>query len=94
MTKFDVSVKGSTGDTLRAHVQALSSMLAGEHVNITETGKLYGRITRALLDAIEQGGHSSLRFRAAAKALDLKTPKSQLLSFVGDAPARGHTESV
>ena len=81
-TRLDVSIEGSTGDALRAHVRDLSSMLDGKRVNLTEMGKLYERITRALLEAIEQGGHSSLRFRAAAKALDLKTSKSRLASFL------------
>ena len=89
MTKFDVSIEGSTGDTLRAHVRELNSMLHGKRVNLTEIGKLYESITRTLLEAIEQGGHSSLRFRAAAKALDLKTPKSRLASFLGDTSVEG-----
>ena len=80
----------TTGDALRGHVRALSSMLEGKHVNLTEMGKLYESITRTLLAAVEQSGHSSLRFRAAAKALDLKTPKSRLASFVGDTPAEDH----
>ena len=89
MTKLDVSVEGSTGDALRAHVRDLSSMVEGKHVNLTEMGKLYESITRTLLAAIEQSGHSSLRFRAAAKALDLKTPKSRLASFLGDTSVEG-----
>ena len=90
MTKLDVSIEGSTGDALRAHVRDLNSMLHGKRVNLTEMGKLYERITRTLLEAIEQGGHSSLRFRAAAKAPDLKTPKSRLASFLGDTSVEGH----
>ena len=35
MIKLDVSIEGSTGDALRAHVQDLSSMLAGKRVNLT-----------------------------------------------------------
>ena len=89
MTKLDVSIEGSTGDALRAHVRDLNSMLHGKRVNLTEMGKLYERITRTLLEAVEQGGHSSLRFRAAAKALDLKTPKSRLASFLGDTSVEG-----
>ena len=91
MTKLDVSIEGSTGDALRGHVRDLSSMLEGKHVNLTEMGKLYERITRTLLETVEQGGHSSLRFRAAAKALDLKTPKSRLASFLGDTSVEGHS---
>ena len=78
MTRLDVSIEGSIGDDLRAHVRDLNSMLDGKRVNLTEMGKLYERITRTLLEAIEQGGHSSLRFRAAANALELKIPKSRL----------------
>ena len=89
MTKLDVSIESSTGDALRAHVRDLNSMLHGKRVNLTEVGKLYERITRTLLEAIAQGGHSSLRFRAAAKALDLKTPKSRLASFLGDTSVEG-----
>lgn len=87
MTRPNVSIEGSTGDALRAHVRDLSTMLDGKRVDLTEMGKLYERITRTLLEAIEQGGLSSLRFRAAAKSLDLKTPKSRLQSFLGDTPA-------
>ena len=90
MIKLDVSIEGSTGDALRAHVRDLNSMLHGKRVNLTEMGKLYERITRTLLAAIEQSGHSSLRFCAAAKALDLKTPKSRLAFFLGDTPAEDH----
>jgi hypothetical protein len=89
MTRPDVSIEGSTGDALRAHVRDLSSMLDGQSVDLTEMGKLFERITRTLLEAIEQAGLSSLRFRAAARALDLKTPKSRLASFLGDTPAEG-----
>ena len=70
MTKLDVSIEGSSGDALRAHVQDLSSMLAGKRVNLTEVGKLYERITRTLLEAIEQGGHSSLLLLPHARASD------------------------
>ena len=62
-------------------------MLDDKRVNLMEMGKLYERLTRTLLEAIEQGGRSSLRFRAAAKALCLKTPKSRLASFLEDTPA-------
>lgn len=89
MTKLDVSIEGTTGDALRAHVRDLSSMLDGKRVDLTEMGKLYEIITRTLLEAIVQGGQSSLRFRAAAKALDLKTPKSRLASFLGDTSVEG-----
>ena len=46
MTRLDVSIEGSTGDALRAHVRDLSSMLDGKRVNLTEMGKLYERITK------------------------------------------------
>ncbi len=84
MTRHDLSTGDSTWDTVRAHVRDLGAILDGKTVNVTEMGKLYERLTRALLDAIQRGGLSSLRFRAAAKALDLKTSKSRLESFLGD----------
>ena len=92
MTRGDLSIEGSIWDTVRARVRDLGSMLDGRSANLTEMGKLYERLARTLLDAIQQGGLSSLRFRAAAKALDLKTSKSRLESFLNDGGAPGESE--
>ena len=85
MTRLGVSIENSTGDALRAHVQDLSALLEGEHVDLAALGKVFGKIAQTLLEAIEQSGESSLRFRAVATALDLKTAKSRLLAFLGDS---------
>ena len=83
---LDISIEGSTGAALRGQVRALSALVDGNRVSLVELGKLYESITRTLLEAIEQSGLSSMRLRAAARALDLKTPKSRLASGLEDTP--------
>ena len=46
----------------------------------------FGRLTRAYAAAILTTGKTSMRIEAAVLALDLHTPKSAILRFLGRAP--------
>jgi hypothetical protein len=85
MTRPDVTLEGKTGDSLRAAVRELAGMLDDKVVNLTQLGKVVARLAQHLLGAVEESGLSSQRFRAVAKALDLKTPKSSLAAFLEES---------
>ena len=87
MKRHELSIEDIIWDSVRAHLRDFNTMLEGQIVNPMEMGKLYGELAQSLLEAIQKSGRSSLRFQAAAKALDLKTPKSQLESFLDESNA-------
>lgn len=82
MTRFDARTEGPAWDALRAATSRLGALAARDHVNLLELGKAYAAIADAMLAAARAAGQTSLRFEVAAKALDLKTPKSALTAFL------------
>ena len=53
-------------------------------IKIRDIAPVYVELSNAYNEAIKQSGLSSMRVRAVVKALDLKTDKSKLKSFLGN----------
>lgn len=83
MSKLDVSTQGDAWDALRASVGRLHELADRPEVNLVELGKAYQAVAKAMLAATSAAGQTSLRFDAVVRALDLRTPKSALLAFLG-----------
>ncbi len=83
MSKHDVTPNGEHWSRLEALLVQMTAMLAQPSFSLTDFAKSYEASAHELLAAVKAHGLSSLRFEAAAKALDLRTPKSALERFVG-----------
>jgi hypothetical protein len=83
MPKFVVTPQGEVWDRLRVEVTRLASLASGETVDLNQLGKALAAVVTASLSAFDTAGLPSVRMRAAAKALDLTTKKSELEHFVG-----------
>jgi hypothetical protein len=57
----------------------------GSPVDFNTRAKGLARAANAYYDAIGKEGLTSMRLQAVCKALDLKTPKSALTNFLGQA---------
>lgn len=68
---------------LREAAAAFGRAVEGPAVDLAQAGKALGRAAAALARAFAEAGVGSVRMRAAAKALDLRTPKGELERFVG-----------
>lgn len=55
-----------------------------DSIKIRDVAPVYVELSNAYNEAIKQSGLSSMRVRAVVKALDLKTDKSKLKSFLGE----------
>ena len=84
MSKYDISTDGPHWQKVRSQVRELEQMLSQPHFNLVQLGKVYEASAKALLAAVKEHGLSSLRFEAAASALDLQTPKTKLERFLQD----------
>jgi hypothetical protein len=60
-------------------------------LNLLKFAETYAALARVYRAAIESEGRSSMRAEAAAKALDLRTAKSELLAFLGREDGPMHT---
>ena len=76
--------KGQKEYILRQQLDAMSDLLGQPQFNMVQFAKLYEASTKTILAAAKAAGLSSLRFEAAAIALDLGTKKSRLQRFVED----------
>lgn len=70
------------GEELLALVRQLETE-DGKPVNMIKFAEGYQSLARAYVRAIESEGRTSMRAQAVIKALDLSTPKSALLTFLG-----------
>ena len=52
-------------------------------LNLMKFAESYAALARMYMGAIASEGRTSMRAEAAAKALDLRTAKSELLAFLG-----------
>jgi len=78
--QFDTS--GPLWEPVREAAQTLATMLGEKQVDLVDFGKAYAAFAMALCVASRAGGTSSMRFEAAALALDLRTKKSALEEFL------------
>ncbi len=82
----DESESGRTWSAVRAHLEQLIAIVdarAGGNVDLMRFADELVRFVRAYRAALEQQGKTSMRIDAVLMALDLKTPKSALLRFLG-----------
>ena len=86
MPKFVVRPETEAWRTLGAQLDRAGSLVRGPEVNLNELGKALASIARAALDVFAEAGLPSVRMEAAAKALDLRTKKSELEQFVRGDP--------
>ena len=82
MFKYSVAPDGERWDDLRSALRAMTTMLDGSDLNLLEFARLYQSATQSVVSACKVAGLSSLRFEAAAKAMDLETKKSTLEDFL------------
>ena len=69
---------------VRAALERMRDLSSAEPVDLLAMGKAYAALSRAMCEATRASGQSSVRFDAAAKALELTTKKSDLAAFVGE----------
>lgn len=85
MSSYFSAGQGDAWQIALQQLQRMSSMLANANeqpMHLNHFAKAYGAFAKAYLEAIQAEGKSSMRAAAAAKALDLHTPKSQLEEFL------------
>ena len=71
---------------VRLRLVEMTRALDGDQVDLIVLAKAYAALANALLEDVQRSGQSSMRFEAVCKALDLRTPKSELQRFVnGDS---------
>ena len=69
------------------HLKTMLGMIdknPGDLIDIRNIAIVYAELGKSYNEAIEQAGLSSMRARAVAKALNLKTNKSDIQSFLGE----------
>jgi hypothetical protein len=78
----------AVADTLRRTLAIVED--GGGAVDVEALGKAFAASATAYDEAIRREGRTSMRLRAVCKALDLRTPKSALVAFVGaEVSSRG-----
>lgn len=82
MSRYDVRTAGPAWDALRDAADRVARAAADETTNLVELGKAYAALAVAMQAVTAASGQTSARYDAAAKALDLKTPKSKLAAFL------------
>jgi hypothetical protein len=82
MGRYEVTARTARFEEVRNALERIRVLLDGPTVNLIGLGKAYQALATAIEAATSENGPPSLRFRAVVKALDLRTPKSSLESFV------------
>ncbi len=82
MTTNEASTTGAAWDELRRATDALRALIEAPHADLIALGKAYAGVAHAMVGCAAAAGQTSMRFQAAAKALDLRTSKSALREFV------------
>lgn len=67
---------------VRTCLRAMDAQLERDEITALDLAKCFASLSQAFLLAMEAGGTGSSRFRAVVKALDLKTPASELKRFL------------
>ena len=83
MPKFLVRAEGEVWRTLAQDLERMVAITSGPEVNMNDLGRALASIVGSVRAAFVSAGLPSVRMDAAAKALDLRTPKSALESFAG-----------
>lgn len=85
MAKHSIDATAPSVQSLRRAVHGLSELMGSPSVDLLALGKGYRAVALAMCAVAKESGLGSVRFDAAAKALDLTTRKSTLVRFVEDA---------
>lgn len=80
---------GPCWSTLKASLSSVLKMISGDEVNLLDTTKEFASATVTLKRALDDSDFQSMRYRAACKAINLKTPKSELVSFLDERVGAG-----
>lgn len=75
-------VSGAALVALREELERMLAMTRADEVPLDELGKSLGAIARAIHGVFVASKTPSMRIDAAVKALDLRTKRSELESFV------------
>lgn len=68
---------------VRTALGHMRQVLDGGEVDMIALAKAYAALAQAMHADVLRAGQTSMRFEAVVKALDLRTPKSQLARFLG-----------
>lgn len=68
---------------VRMRLTEMQHTLEGPSVDLMAFAKAYANLASAVLLDVQRAGQSSIRFEAVCKALDLRTTKTELQTFVG-----------
>ena len=77
-----IEAEGPAWEALKDRAEALAATCSGGQVDLLALAKAYAAFAVAIGEAAEAAGQTSMRFEAAAKALDLRTPRSALTAFL------------
>lgn len=81
--RFVVRADGAAWEAVRLSASDLAELVSREEVDMNALGHALGALVGAVRDAFEAAALPSMRLAAAARALDLKTSKSALSTFLG-----------
>ena len=81
MPKFRVRAEGDVWDELRVDAEKLAARVRAEEIDLNQLGKILSSVVRSSAAAFVKADLPSVRLEAATKALDLKTPKTELERF-------------
>lgn len=82
-TRFTENV--AAWSVVRQSVADLDALLAPAKLDSLGIAKAFAAVALALHAAVLQSGGTSMRLAAVVKAMDLRTPKSQLQMFLAGA---------
>ena len=80
----EVSTEGPAWDALREALDAMRAVAGRPRASHVELGKAFAAVAAAMLEVTHAAGQTSMRYRAVALALDLRTKKSRLAAFLGE----------
>lgn len=83
------SPEAPAGRRLRPPSLPVPKMISGDEVNPLDLTKGFASATVTLERALDDSDFQSMRYRAACKALNLKTPKAELVSFLDERVGAG-----
>lgn len=85
MSPAAVSSASAAWADVRRRLREMDAAFDRDGLTALVLAKNFAALAQAFLQAMEADGQTSSRFRAVVKALDLKTPSSQLARFLAQA---------
>jgi hypothetical protein len=89
MPRFRVRTTGDGWESLRRDAEALAAIVRGEEVDLNQLGKLLSAVVGGSFAVFTEAGLASVRLEAAVKALEPKTPRSELERFARGSASDG-----